>query len=139
MITLRKKPMSLREIVSYTQSSSHPPDTPKPPLERSPNQEEVPWGKTSGTLEAKTCKILSRSKDHFQRNRIIFEIFGNDMEESSRIISNQEIFLKSPKNKKYFLKAKILLNRCKDIFKSSKNIAGEAVYQLYITRLKYFA
>ncbi|CAA0272189.1 unnamed protein product [Arabidopsis thaliana] len=61
------------------------------------------------------------------------------MEESSRIISNQKIFPKSLKNKEYFLKAERFWNRLKDIFKSSENIAGEAIYQVYMKRLKDFA
>ncbi|AEE31969.1 hypothetical protein AT1G43415 [Arabidopsis thaliana] len=117
MRTLRGKPTSPWEIVCYMQSSPHPsqntPDTPKPPLERSPNIEEG--------------------------NRIIYENHRNDMEESSRIISNQKIFPKSLKNKEYFLKAERFWNRLKDIFKSSENIAGEAIYQVYMKRLKDFA
>ena len=109
---------------------------PRSPLECSPNREEVLWGESSSTPEIKTDKILSFSNDHLWKNLIISRIVRNDKGEFLKIMSNQKFFAK---NKEYIFKPKILWNRLNDIWKYSENIVGEAVYQLYIKRLKYFA
>ncbi|CAL9237579.1 unnamed protein product, partial [Arabidopsis halleri] len=49
-----------------------------------------------------------------------------------------EIFQKTPKNKETIL-IRDILSRLQDKWKSSENIAGEAVYHPYIKRLKALA
>jgi len=50
-----------------------------------------------------------------------------DVGESSRILSNQEVFLKSPENKEYIHKPIIFWSRLKDKWISSENIAKKEV------------
>ncbi|KAG7559310.1 putative transposase Ptta/En/Spm plant [Arabidopsis thaliana x Arabidopsis arenosa] len=75
------------------------------------------------------------SKASFPKKVIISDKPGNDREESRRINSNQENFREAPKNKESIL-IRDILSRLQDKWKSSENIAGEAVYHPYIKRLK---
>nr|ABW81179.1 unknown [Arabidopsis cebennensis] len=63
---------------------------------------------------------------------------SEESEANTWIKSNQEIFQKPPKNKEHIL-IRDILGRLRGKWKSSENIAGEAVYYLYIKRLKDFA
>ncbi|KAG7559308.1 Ribonuclease H domain [Arabidopsis thaliana x Arabidopsis arenosa] len=63
------------------------------------------------------------------------EEYSPSKEESRKINLNQENFREAPKNKESIL-IRDILSRLQDKWKSSENIAGEAVYHLYIKRLK---